>query len=64
MEGTMPRDCDDIRLYYCPKCGHRWERRAVHCGRLSHRLGRWGWGIVAVYLALAALCWCKILGWL
>lgn len=61
----MPkRTCDDTFLYYCPRCGYRWERRQTHCGKLTHRLGRWGCLIVVVALALSLLCLIKIVGWL
>lgn len=60
----MPRDCDDIRMYFCPRCGHRWERRTVHCGRLRHRLGCWGCAIVVLALTLSTLCALKLTGWL
>jgi hypothetical protein len=60
----MTRPRDDIRMYFCPKCGHRWEKRVVHCGRLRHRLGGWGCALVVMALLLFTLCLAKILGWL
>lgn len=60
----MPRDCDDTRLYFCPKCGHHWERRQTHCGKLRHRLGWLGCLIVLGSAALSVLCLLKLVGWL
>lgn len=57
----MPRDCDDTRLYFCPKCGHRWERPAYPGSRRPLWLSCL---IVVVSATLSLFCLLKIVGWL
>jgi len=58
----MPRDYDDTRLRYCPKCGHRWalppEPRNTVCSGLAVDAGAGALACAVVY----GVFW--LLGWL
>jgi hypothetical protein len=57
----MPRDYDDTRLRYCPKCGHRWELRPPR----PYYRPLWVDRVLVAGLVLAAVIVVGvILGWL
>jgi hypothetical protein len=53
---------DDSRLWFCPKCGHRWEARVVRTSARWRHYQRLGCGLVAISLLAFVLCALKILG--